>query len=50
MERSELVGRAKLAEHCERYQEMIGYVKQLVEQYGPEITPEERTLLSIAYK
>merc|ERR1719352_796177 len=42
---------AKLAEQAERYDEMVEYMKQVVDQNGNEdLTLEERNLLSVAYK
>lgn len=40
---------AKLSEHAERYDEMVGFMKSCVEQ-SKELTVEERNLLSVAYK
>jgi len=40
---------AKLSEHAERYDEMVGFMKACVEQ-SKELTVEERNLLSVAYK
>ena len=50
MSRSELSYNAKLAEHAERYADMIQTVKELVEVTGGRLNEEERTLLSVAYK
>jgi len=43
------VNRAKLAEQAERYDDMAGEMKLVTEQ-SPELTNEERNLLSVAYK
>lgn len=40
---------AKLSEHAERYDEMVGFMKSCVEE-SKELTVEERNLLSVAYK
>jgi 14-3-3 protein epsilon len=50
MDRQDLVGRAKLAEHTEQYDVMIDCVKNLVANFNSDFTQEERTLLSVAYK
>ena len=47
--RDENVYLAKLAEQAERYDEMVGAMKQ-VSKLGVELTVEERNLLSVAYK
>eukprot|EP00441_Pelagodinium_beii_P037610 CAMPEP_0197631756 /NCGR_PEP_ID=MMETSP1338-20131121/8820_1 /TAXON_ID=43686 ORGANISM="Pelagodinium beii, Strain RCC1491" /NCGR_SAMPLE_ID=MMETSP1338 /ASSEMBLY_ACC=CAM_ASM_000754 /LENGTH=248 /DNA_ID=CAMNT_0043203285 /DNA_START=83 /DNA_END=829 /DNA_ORIENTATION=- len=44
-----LVAQAKMAEMAERYEDMTAAVKQLAEE-KPELTVEERNLLSVAYK
>lgn len=49
MERGDLVVRAKLAEQCERYDDMAQIMKEVTEQ-GEDLTNEERNLLSVAYK
>lgn len=49
MEREDLVVRAKLAEQCERYDDMAESMKRVTEQ-GKDLTNEERNLLSVAYK
>ncbi|CAA2986091.1 14-3-3 1 [Olea europaea subsp. europaea] len=43
---------AKLAEQAERYEEMVKFMDKLVvtSAEGPELTVEERNLLSVAYK
>nr|ALS04669.1 14-3-3 zeta [Pseudodiaptomus poplesia] len=48
-EKEELVQRAKLAEQAERYDDMATSMKAVTET-GIELTNEERTLLSVAYK
>lgn len=49
MQREDLVVRAKLAEQCERYDDMAEIMKEVTEQ-GKDLTNEERNLLSVAYK
>ena len=44
-----LLSQAKLAEQSERYEDMVRYMKELVEKKSG-IAPEERNLLSVAYK
>ena len=45
------VTKAKMAEQSERYEDMVKLMKELVEQKdGKGVTPEERNLLSVAYK
>lgn len=50
MSRQELTYNAKLAEHSERYADMINYMKQLIDETSGDLNEEERTLLSVAYK
>ena len=46
-----LVKQAKLAEQAERYDDMAGFMKQVVEIVGNDkLTTEERNLLSVAFK
>jgi len=47
--REELVFLAKMTEQTERFEDMIDYIKKLV-ALNPELSVEERNLLSIAYK
>ncbi|VDO03531.1 unnamed protein product [Rodentolepis nana] len=47
--RDECVYMAKLCEQCERYDEMVKAMKEVLET-GAELTVEERNLLSVAYK
>ncbi|BFZ18169.1 hypothetical protein BsWGS_21208 [Bradybaena similaris] len=47
--REDCVYQAKLAEQAERYDEMVGYMKNVAQQ-DSELTVEERNLLSVAYK
>jgi 14-3-3 protein epsilon len=41
---------AKLAEQAERYDEMVEYMKQVVNGSSSDLSLEERNLLSVAYK
>lgn len=50
MSRQELVYSAKLAEHAERYSDMVKAVQQLIDEANGDLNEEERTLLSVAYK
>jgi len=47
---NENVYMAKLAEQAERYEEMVEYMKKVVDQSGQDLSLEERNLLSVAYK
>ncbi|XP_042108175.2 14-3-3 protein zeta/delta-like [Ovis aries] len=49
MDKNELVQKAKLAEQAERYDDMAACMKSVTEQ-GIELSNEERSLLSVAYK
>lgn len=48
-EKSKNVFKAKLSEQAERYDEMADYMKKVAEA-GGALSPEERNLLSVAYK
>ncbi|OMJ91603.1 hypothetical protein SteCoe_5864 [Stentor coeruleus] len=50
MSKEEIIYNSKLAEHSERYADMIGYMKQLIDETNGDLNNEERTLLSVAYK
>ena len=41
---------AKLAEQAERYEEMVEYMKKVAQASAPDLSLEERNLLSVAYK
>jgi 14-3-3 protein epsilon len=41
---------ARVAEHCERYEDMIDFLKVLQEKDDEDLTVDERNLLSVAYK
>eukprot|EP00009_Paramoeba_aestuarina_P002815 CAMPEP_0201523292 /NCGR_PEP_ID=MMETSP0161_2-20130828/19287_1 /ASSEMBLY_ACC=CAM_ASM_000251 /TAXON_ID=180227 /ORGANISM="Neoparamoeba aestuarina, Strain SoJaBio B1-5/56/2" /LENGTH=273 /DNA_ID=CAMNT_0047922357 /DNA_START=33 /DNA_END=854 /DNA_ORIENTATION=+ len=51
----DLLFMAKLAEHCERFDEMVSYMKEVIQRKQKEgkptlLTTEERNLLSVAFK
>lgn len=46
---AELVEQAKLAEQCERYEDMTAFMKAET-QKNPRLDDEQRNLLSVAYK
>lgn len=48
-ERDDTVTQAKLAEQAERYEDMASAMKKVTEM-DSELSPEERNLLSVAYK
>ena len=50
MSKEEIIYNSKLAEHSERYADMITYMKQLIDETSGDLNNEERTLLSVAYK
>jgi 14-3-3 protein epsilon len=50
MSKEELIYNAKLAEHSERYADMITHMKHVIDETGGDLNNEERTLLSVAYK
>ena len=41
--------RARVAEHCERYEDMIDFLK-ILQNKTEDLTVDERNLLSVAYK
>ncbi len=47
--KEELIYMTKLTEQTERFEDMVAYVKKVVEM-GTELNVEERNLLSVAYK
>jgi len=50
MSDTENVYMAKLAEQAERYEEMVEYMKKVVQNTSTDLSLEERNLLSVAYK
>lgn len=49
-DRSDLACLARLAEKCERYDDMVTFVKRMVAITGGGLNAEERALLAVAYK
>jgi len=47
--REELIYMAKISEQTERFEDMLEYMKKVV-QTGQDLSVEERNLLSVAYK
>ena len=47
--RDELIYLSKITEQTERFEDMLNYMKQVVNT-GNELNVEERNLLSVAYK
>ena len=41
---------ARIAEQGERYQDMVDFLKMVIEQKGADMSTDERSLLSIAFK
>mmetsp|Transcript_19150 Transcript_19150/g.19160 ORF Transcript_19150/g.19160 Transcript_19150/m.19160 type:complete len:249 (-) Transcript_19150:26-772(-) len=50
LSRSELMHLAKLAEHAERYEELVSFMREFVKKERTALSLEERNLLSAAYK
>lgn len=48
--RDELIYLSKLAEQCERYDEMVDYTKQFARIGSNELSLDERNILSVAFK
>lgn len=48
--REELLYLARLAEQCERYDEMVEYTTDFAKVGGQELSLEERNILSVAFK
>ncbi len=49
LSRDELIYMSRIAEQTERFEDMLNYMKKVVES-GGELNNEERNLLSVAYK
>jgi len=49
-QRDEQVYMAKLAEQAERYEDMVQWMKKVATGENPELSVDERNLLSVAYK
>ena len=41
---------ARVAEQAERFEDMVDYLAQVLEVKGSDVTPDERNLLSVAFK
>ena len=41
---------ARVAEQAERFEDMVDYLSQVLEQKGGDITVDERNLISVAFK
>lgn len=49
-DKSDLIAKAKIAEQAERYDDMAGCMKKVVEMSDTGLQQEERNMLSVAYK
>jgi len=49
LSKEELIYMSKVSEQTERFEDMLNYMKQVV-QLGNELSVEERNLLSVTYK
>jgi len=49
LSREELIYMSRIAEQTERFEDMLDYMKKIVDLKG-ELNIEERNLLSVAYK
>jgi 14-3-3 protein epsilon len=50
LSRDELIYLSKVCEQTERFEDMVEYMKQVVNNFSEELSVEERNLLSVAYK
>ena len=41
---------ARVAEQAERFEDMVDYLKKVLEEKGGDVTSDERNLLSVAFK
>ena len=41
---------ARVAEQAERFEDMVEYLKKVLEEKGGDVTSDERNLLSVAFK
>jgi len=41
---------ARVAEQAERYDDMVNFLENVLEDKGPEVNADERNLLSVAFK
>ena len=49
LSKEELIYMSKISEQTERFEDMLNYMKKVV-QLGSDLSIEERNLLSVAYK
>ena len=50
LSRDECIHMAKVCEQTERFDDMLAYMKSVVQDHNQDLTVEERNLLSVAYK
>ena len=41
---------ARVAEQAERFEDMVGYLEKVLDAKGENLNPDERNLLSVAFK
>jgi len=41
---------ARVAEQAERFEDMVEFLSKVLDTKGPEVTSDERNLLSVAFK
>jgi 14-3-3 protein epsilon len=41
---------SRVAEQAERFEDMVDFLKPVLDQKGADLTSDERTLLSVAFK
>ena len=50
LEKEELIYLAKITQQAERYDEMLEYVKMFILKMQTDLTIEERSIVSVAFK
>jgi 14-3-3 protein epsilon len=50
LSKDELILLSKMSEQCERYEEMIDFVRHFISKMSGELSVEERNILSVAFK
>ena len=50
LSKDELILLSKMSEQCERYEEMIDFVRHFISKVSGELSVEERNILSVAFK
>ena len=50
LSKEELIIMARMAEQCERYEEMIEFVRHFISKISSELSEDERNILSVAFK